>query len=193
MKTAKNIYPQIYSMKNLILAWRKARKGKTKKKYVIEFENDLAYNLKLLNLELKYKKYKLKPLKTFILRDPKTRKISKSAFRDRVVHHTICNIIEPIFDKTFIYDSCANRKGKGSLFAIKRFDKFSLKVTNNNSSEAYCLKADIKHYFQEVDHNILLKLIQKKIKDERFIWLSKRIIERERERLGQNLKIKGCL
>jgi len=62
MKTHKNLYSEIYSMKNLILAWKKARKGKTEKQYVIEFEEDLPYNLKLLNLELKYQKYKPKPL-----------------------------------------------------------------------------------------------------------------------------------
>ncbi len=56
MKTYKNLYPQIYSMQNLILAWQKARKGKTKKQYIIKFEKDLAYNLRLLNLELKYQK-----------------------------------------------------------------------------------------------------------------------------------------
>jgi len=117
---------------NLVLAWRKARKGKTKKDYVSEFERNLLQNLINLHYELKYQTYKPKPLKSFTLRDPKTRKISKSDFRDRVIHHAVCNIIEPILDKTFIYDSCANRKGKGNLFAIKRFDKFKRKVSQNN-------------------------------------------------------------
>src|SRR3989344_1106530 len=94
MKTYANLYPKIYSMKNLILAWKKARKGKTKKDYVIEFEKNLGFNLKVLHEELKNQTYNPKPLKTFILRDPKTRKISKSDFRDRVVHHTLVRIIE---------------------------------------------------------------------------------------------------
>src|SRR3990167_9861788 len=123
-----NLYPEIYLMKNLILAWKK------------------------------------------------TRKISKSDFRDRIVHHALVKIVEPIFDKTFIYDSCANRKGKGNLFALKRFDEFKRKVSrngsilknkfnNNNFIKGYCLKADIKHYFQEVNHTILLNIIKRKIKD----------------------------
>jgi retron-type reverse transcriptase len=112
MKTHNNLYHKIYDLDNLQLAYRKAKKGKTKKIYVIEFEANLLENLLKLQNELKSKTYKPKPLKTFILRDPKTRKISISEFRDRVVHHALCNIIEPIFDKTFIYDSCANRKGK---------------------------------------------------------------------------------
>jgi len=146
------------------LAWKKARKGKTKRDYVKNFEEDLAYNLKVLHEELKCQIYSPKLLKIFILRDPKTRKISKSIFRDRIVHHALCNIIEPIFDKSFIYDNCANRKGKGTLVALKRFEKFKGKVTCNLISRAYCLKADIKHYFKEVDRKILLKIIKKKIR-----------------------------
>ncbi len=175
-------------MDNLVLAWSKARKSKTKRRYVIEFERDLAGNLLKLREKLKNQTYKPLPLKTFILHDPKTRKISKSDFRDRIVHHALCNIIEPLFDRTFIYDSCANRKGKGNLFAIKRFDKFKRKVSGNgrvlpnnfgdkNYVRGYCLKADIRHYFREVDHKILAGIIGKRIKDERIIWLVERILE----------------
>lgn len=164
MKTYKNIYDEIFSLKNLILAEKKARKGKTKKDYVKNFEESLAYNLKVLYDELRTQTYRPEPLKTFILRDPKTRKISKSDFRDRIVHHALFNVLEPIFDKTFIFDSCANRKNKGIIFAIKRFEKFQRKVAHNFSKEAFCLKADIKHYFQEIDRNILLNIIERKIK-----------------------------
>ena len=193
-----NLFEQIYNLSNLILAWRKARKGKSKKKYVLEFEKDTLGNLLKLQEELKNQTYKPKPLQTFILRDPKTRKISKSDFRDRIIHHAIVNILEPIFDKTFIYDSCANRKGKGNLFALKRFDKFKQKVAengklksflNNNQVKGYCLKADIKHYFDEVNHDILLQIIKRKINDDKAIWLISQILnnsansrtQRERE------------
>ena len=182
-------------MKNLLAAWKKARKGKTKKLYVKEFEENIAYNIKILHDELKNQSYAPRPLKTFILRDPKTRKISKADFRDRVIHHALVRVIEPIFDKTFIYDSCANRKGKGNLFAIKRFETFVRKVSkngkikswfnNSNKIKGYCLKADIKHYFQTIDREILLNIIKRKIVDNKAIWLIKRILafeERERER-----------
>ncbi len=171
-----NLYAEIYNLSNLILAWRKARKGKTKIDYVIEFEKDTSGNLLKLQEELKDQTYKPKPLVTFLIQDPKTRKISKSDFRDRIVHHAICNIIEPIFNKSFIYDSCANRKGKGNLFALKRFYQFYRKTTENNSRIAFCLKADIKHYFEEVNHNTLIEIINRKIKDEKVIWLIKRIL-----------------
>jgi len=180
-----NLYFKIYDENNLILAWRKARKHKTRRPYVLEFEKNLKENLEGLQTELTTQIYKPKPLETFILRDPKTRKISKSDFRDRVIHHALIRIIEPIFDRTFIYDSCANRIGKGNLFALNRFDKFKRKVSkngelngwfNNNQIRGYCLKADIKHYFEEVDHNVLIEIIKRKIKDEKVIWLIRQIL-----------------
>ena len=205
MKTYKNLYKQIYNLSNLILAWRKARKGKTKKRDIIEFERDVIGNLILLQDELKNKTYFPKPLKTFILRDPKTRKISKADFRDRIVHHAIVLILEPIFDKIFIYDSYANRKGKGTLFATKRFDRFKREVSrngkingwfNNNQIRGYCLKADIKHYFQEVNHEILLNIIKRKVKDEKTITLiikflenggGERVLDLQKEQKGMPL------
>lgn len=173
-------------MDNLANAWRRARKGKTKKGYVVEFEKDIRQNLLKLRECLLNQTYQVKPLVTFILRDPKTRRISKSDFRDRIIHHAIVRVIEPIFDTSFIYDSCANRTGKGNLFALKRFEKFIKKVSRNgkqngwfneNQIKGYCLKADIKHYFQEIDPGILLSIIKRKIDDEKTIWLIKQILQ----------------
>ena len=171
-----NFYLEIYNLYNLLFAYKKARKGKTRKDYVVEFEKDLIKTLLNLQKELIEQTYFPKPLKTFILRDPKTRKISKSDFRDRIIHHAIVRIIEPIFDKAFIDACCANRIGKGSLYALKLFDKYKKKVTKNNSRIAFCLKADIKHYFHEVNHEILIEIIKRKIKDEEVIWLIKQIL-----------------
>jgi retron-type reverse transcriptase len=140
MKTYKKLWKELCSYDNLFLAYKKARKRKTQKNrrfsghqkserffsatknYVIEFEKALENNLLLLRSELLLHSYTPKPLVNFIIHDPKTRKISKSDFRDRIVHHALCNIIEPIFEKSFIYDSYANRKGKGTLKALERFD-----------------------------------------------------------------------
>ena len=177
MKTYNNLYNNLCSYDNLFIAYKKARKGKIKKDYVIEFEKNLNENIKLLREELLFHSYKPKPLKTFIIRDPKTRKISKSAFRDRIVHHALINIIEPIFDKTFIYDSCANRKGKGTSLAIERLTYFHRKITKSNNIQTYFLKADIKHYFQEVNHKILLNMIERRITDYNIISLIKLILK----------------
>lgn len=187
MKTYKNLYKKLYSFENLILAYKKARKGKTKKNYVIEFEKNLNKNLRNLQQELIKKTYNPKPLKKFVIRDPKTRKIYKSVFRDRIVHHAIINILEPIFEKIFVYDSYASRKNKGQHKALQRFDYFKRKVSNNgkkldgiddnNYVCGYVLKADIVHYFDTVDHNILIDIIKGKVKDDNVIWLIEKIFK----------------
>jgi len=185
MKSQNKNYCNIISFENIILAWKKARKGKTKKQYVLEFEKELFYNLLAIHYELRYRSYMLKPLTKFTIRDPKTRIIHKSNFRDRIVHHALVQILEPLFNKTFICDSCANRIGKGNLFALKRFERFQRKVTQNYTQEGFCLKADIKHYFQEVDHTILMNLITRKINDKQTLELVRKInanFESQRER-----------
>jgi retron-type reverse transcriptase len=170
------MYEQICSYENLLLAFKKAKRGKSKKFYVIEFEKDLENNLLKLQQELISQTYQPKPLKTFIIRDPKTRKISKSKFRDRIIHHALMNIIGDYFEKNFIYDSYANQIGKGTLKAIERFNYFKRKVSKNFTRNCYVLKADIKHYFEEVNHEIIVNILMKKIEDKRVIWLVKRIL-----------------
>ncbi|HLC50695.1 MAG TPA: reverse transcriptase domain-containing protein [Candidatus Nanoarchaeia archaeon] len=177
MKRYGNLYGNLCSYQHLELAFKSAKKRKSAKYYVVEFEKNLKENLQSLQTELLLHSYTPQPLKTFIVRDPKTRKISKSHFRDRVVHHTLFNAIEPIFEKLFIYDSYANRKGKGTLKAIQRFDYFKRKVSKNNTSACYVLKADIRHYFETISHGVLLRILREKIKDERVIWLIKTILQ----------------
>jgi RNA-directed DNA polymerase len=186
VKTYNNLYKKVCDYDNLVLAWRKARKGKTRKPYVLEFQENIIDNLDLLQRELIDEVYFPRPLKTFILRDPKTRKISKAHFRDRIVHHAIINLLEPIYEKIFINDCCANRKTKGTLFALKRFylylgktsnnGKLASRKFNNNYVKGYCLKADVKHYFQEINHEILIKILEEKIKDEKLINLIRKIL-----------------
>ncbi len=176
MVAFRNLWKELCAYSNLELAFKKARKHKTQKPDVIEFEKDLEVNLQQLRIELLFHSYHPKPLQTFILRDPKTRKISKASFRDRVVHHALCNVIEPFFETSFIYDSYANRKGKGTLKAIQRFEFFSREVSHNFTRKCLVLKADIKHYFENVEHKILLLALKKKIRDPRVFWLIKKIL-----------------
>lgn len=171
------LYLKLCSYENLEAAFKKAKKRKSTKPYVVEFEKNLSENLQNLRNELAFHTYKPVPLKTFIICDPKTRKICKSAFRDRVVHHALVRVIEPILDKTFICDSYANRKGKGVHVALKRFDYFKRKVSKNNTRNCYVLKADIKHYFETVYQDILTDIISRKIKDKRVIWLIRQILK----------------
>lgn len=187
MKTYNKIFNKLCSLENLKLAFKKAKKGKSKKWYVKEFECNLDNELTKLKMELDNQTYRPQTLKRFIVRDPKTRVVHASAFRDRVVHHAICNIIEPVFEKIFINDSYANRKKKGTLSGLNRFDKFKHKVTRNrellrsakdgNMTVGYALKADIRHYFDTVDLEILMEIIQKKIIDSKVLRLIKAILD----------------
>ena len=182
-----SLFSELCSFENLTLAFRKAKKRKTKRRYVKRFQRNLKENLTKLQEELTNQTYQPCELKTFILRDPKTRKISKSAFRDRVVHHALYNIIVPIFEKGFIYDSYANQIGKGTLKALQRFDEFKRKVSRNNTRECYVLKADIKHYFEEIDHQTLIEIIKRKIKEEKVIWLIEKILSANNKTKGMPL------
>ena len=190
MKTYKKLYRRLCSRDNLYLAYEKARKGNSKNDVVIEFEKNLEKELAGLKLELENFTYKPRPLKRFVINDPKNRVIHASAFRDRVIHHAIINIIGPIFEKIFISDSYAGRVNKGTHNAINRFDVFKRKVSLNgrivkhfrgggrsrNSVEGYCLKTDIRHYFDTIDHKVLINIIRKKVRDEEVIWMVKRIL-----------------
>ena len=108
--------------------------------------------------------YKPKSLKKFIIRDPKTRTIHSSAFRDRVVYHALVNILEPIFDPTFIHDSYSCRIGKGVHKSIKRFETFARKEGLNNTRTVWVLKGDIRKCFASVDHSILRLLLGKEVR-----------------------------
>ena len=190
------LYDELCSYDNMFLAYRKARKNKTAKWYVKKFEKNLDRNLVKLEAELRTMTYMPHSLNDFVIRDPKTRVISSSHFRDRVVHHAICNIIEPIFEKSFIYDSYASRKDKGTHAALRRFDQFKRKVSHNgrlvnnakdrNMVIGYFLKCDVKHYFETVDHDILLSIIKKKIADEKFLCLIKKILDNYRQHDAQD-------
>ncbi len=185
----RDLWKELCSIDNLKYAYKKARKHKTQRQYVLEFEKDLIDNLESLHIELLFHSYSPRPLETFILRDPKTRKISKSDFRDRVVHHALCNIIEPFFEKMFIYDSYANRMGKGTLKSIQRFEHFQQKLSQNNTSPVFILKSDIRHYFDEVDHAVLLNILKKRINDPKVLWLIQKILNNYSTRDGKGMPL----
>lgn len=150
--------------------------GKRNKRDVQEFERYLENNLFDLHLSLKYKNYRHSPYISFYITDPKLRKIHKANVRDRVLHHAVYRILYPIFDQSFIFDSYSCRLNKGTHKAVKRLEKFSRKVSKNHTSPCFVLKCDVKKFFDSVDHKILLKIIEQKLKDKEAIWLIKEII-----------------
>lgn len=174
MKRYGNLFEHLTSFENLYLASIKARKGNRCKGSVIRFEKDIEEELFQLQEELVTKTYKPGGYREFTIYERKPRKISAAPYRDRVVHHALCNVIEPIFEKIFIFDSYACRHEKGTHKAVGRFTEFSRK-------NKYVLKTDIKKYFPSIDHEILFAKIRKKIKCRDTLWLIKTIIDGSNE------------
>jgi len=174
MKRHGNLYHRITSFENLLRASRKARKGKRFKDQTARFELNLEKELLRLHRELTTKTYAPGAYRDFFVYDPKMRLISAAPYRDRVVHHALCHIIEPLFERNFIYDSYACRKDKGTHKAISRYTEFARQNT-------YVLKCDIRKYFQSIDHVILYGLIFRKIKCPDTLWLIRKIIDTRRD------------
>jgi retron-type reverse transcriptase len=177
MKRYGNLYPQIIDFANLILAARKAQKGKRFRDNVLEFNYNLELELEKIQTELTSKTYQPGKYTTFSILEPKPRIISAAPYRDRVVHHALCNVIVPIVEKTFINDTYANRVGFGTHRALRRFTKFA-------RSSSYILQCDIKKYFPSIDHSILKIIIRRKIKCQDTLWLIDTIINSSNPQLS---------
>jgi retron-type reverse transcriptase len=138
------------------------------------FNDKLAENLSQLRQELRQKTYQPGDYYSFRIFDPKPRLISAAPYRDRVVHHALCNIIVPQIEKTFIHHSYANRKGFGTHRALKQFTYLA-------RSNRYILQCDLKKYFPSIDHQILKQQIRRKLKCRDTLWLIEKIIDNSNE------------
>ena len=117
---ARDLFPQLYAFDNVYRAFRQARRGKRGREEVAAFEYELESNLLQLQAELQGGTYRPGPYRHFWIHEPKRRKISAAPFRDRVVHHALCQAIEPVFERSFIHDSYACRVKKGTHRAVDR-------------------------------------------------------------------------
>ena len=175
-KTFNSIWEKIISFENLYYAYKQARRSKRFQSEVLEFSFRLEENLIILQNELMWKTWEPSSWREFKVYDPKPRQINAPAFRDRVVHHALCRIIEPLFEPRFIYDSYACRVGKGTHAAMYRVRDFLRRIKRNHS-KVYILKADISQYFPSVDHERLKKIIRRTIRDKNVLWLIDTIID----------------
>jgi len=123
MKSYKNLFDKICSFQNLHLAYLKARKCKRYRDEILGFSFNLEENLLKLREELLSQTYQHGGYREFIVCDAKKRHIKAAPFRDRVIHHALCNFIEPVFDKGFIFDNYACREEKGTHRAIRRLEQ----------------------------------------------------------------------
>src|SRR3989344_8132478 len=189
MKIYKDLYWLIISPTALFRAWKVFKEDKKNKLDVMDFELDLEKNIFGLYRDLKNGTYKHGPYEGFWIHDPKLRRIHKATVRDRVLHHAIFSVLNPIFELTFIPNSFSCRVGKGTHKGMKKVADMLRAVSQNNTRRCYALKCDIRKFFDSVDQDILIKIIEKRVKDKKVNSLLRTIIfsyfttyERERER-----------
>ena len=170
VKTYRNLYPSIWDFENIYWAYRAARKGKRGKVPAATFERSEEDELLSLQDELRLRTYTPGSYYSFLIHDPKHRLISAAPFRDRVVHHALCRVIEPIWERRFIFDSYANRVSKGTHRALDRTQSFT-------HCYPYVLQCDIRQYFPSIDHAILRAELACRINDDSTLWLCDQIIQ----------------
>lgn len=168
-RTTVAMYERICAWDNLRLAYRKAATGKRGQPVVAAFEHRLEDNLLRLKRELEEETYQPGDYTSFHVHEPKRRLISAAPFRDRVVHHALCNVIEPVFERSFTGDSFANRKGMGTHRALDRAQEFLRR-------HRYLLSCDVRQFFPSIDHEILEAGLKRKIRDERTLRLVRKIL-----------------
>ncbi|MBL7794790.1 MAG: group II intron reverse transcriptase domain-containing protein [Saprospiraceae bacterium] len=169
MKRTGGLFEIVTSYDQLLKSYRKARSGTRKTDAVCAYGFHLENNLLELRRELLDGEYHPRPYRYFELKDPKRRTIAVADFKDRVVHHAVVGALEPVFERLFIHDSYATRKGKGAHSAVFQAQRYLRR-------SPYFLKTDIEKYFDSIDHGILLNLIERKIKDKRLVELISRIL-----------------
>lgn len=170
MKTSDNLFERIIAFDNVLAAAIRAAKGKREQRSVLLFFYHLEDNVWQIISELQNKTYRPGPYKTFSIYSPKPRLISAAPFYDRVVHHALIAIVGPLLEQTFIFDTYANRTGKGTHKAIRKYQQ-------HLRSFRYAMKCDIRKYFPSIDHLILQTLLRKKISCNDTLWLIDTVID----------------
>ncbi|MEP7342188.1 MAG: RNA-directed DNA polymerase [Acidobacteriota bacterium] len=174
MKRFGNLWPQVTAWENLVLAAKKAQRGKRYRDNVLEFNYSLEDELLTLQEELSNHTYCPGAYRTFQIVEPKKRMISAAPYRDRVVHHALCNVIVPLFEPSFIHHTYANRTGYGTHKALRQFAEYTRKYR-------YVLQCDIRQYFPSIDHRILKTALRRKLKCPSTLWLIDTIIDASNE------------
>jgi len=164
-----DLFGDIANFGALVAAARRAVTGKRRKPGPAAFMANLETEALRLEGELREGIYAPGCYTVIQVRDPKPRMVSAAPFRDRVVHHALCAIIEPIFERGFIFDSYANRVGKGSHRAVARYERF-------RDRYRHVLRCDIFRYFPTIDHNVLKRHLRRRIACERTLRLLDAIV-----------------
>lgn len=182
MKRVGNLYLKIAEPQNLRLAFVKAAKGKQARTEVVEYRERLEENLALLRNQLLEGRVELGCYRFFYVHDPKKRLICAASFAERVLHHAVMNLCEPVFEAYSIDDSFACRRGKGQQRAINRAQQFARRYP-------WYLKLDIARYFDSIDHDVVEGLLQRRFKDNSLLQLFSQILNSYAATPGKGLPI----
>ncbi len=169
VKTYHNLWPRVISWENLVGAYQKCRRRKRYKSGAVAFDFQWEANLLALQRELADGTYQPGAYRHFRIFEPKPRTISAAPFRDRVVHHAVVRVLEPLFERRFLDDSFACRRGKGTHRALDRAQHYLRRYP-------YYLKTDIVRFYPNVDHQVLIGVLRRYLHDERLFRLIDRIL-----------------
>ncbi|MBD9165435.1 reverse transcriptase domain-containing protein [uncultured Parabacteroides sp.] len=147
-------------LEDIFTAYFDARKGKRNSANQLRFELNLEENLIALYREVKEHRYRVGRSICFMVDYPVKREVFAADFRDRIVHHLLFNHISPIFERTFINDCYSCRKGKGTLYGIKRLDKHIRSCSHNYTRDCYVLKLDLQGYFMNINRQVLFDSVR---------------------------------
>ena len=164
MKRHGHLFEGVAAFDALLAAERRARRGKQCRPEVARFVFHLESNLLDLESELRSGSYRMQPYRTFLVREPKVRRICAASYRDRVVHHAVCAVLDPVLDGALIADTFACRRGKGVHAAARRLQDLARKWP-------YALLCDVKRYFETIDHGVLKQIYRRKLKDRALLAL----------------------
>jgi hypothetical protein len=164
MKRAGNLYIRLHTYENLCLAFWKAARGKQLRPDVIGFRSRFDANIRKLQDDLRCHKPDVGHYRFFTVRDPKLRSICAASFPERVLHHAVMNVCEPVLERYAVFDSYACRKGKGNRKALSRTQEFARRFD-------WYLKLDVRKYFDSIDHAILKDLLARRFKDRHLLEL----------------------
>lgn len=186
-KWLRNEFDKTLNYNNLMKAHNLSKKGKGYKKDIILFELKKEEYIRYLYESLKDGTYRHGGYKVFYVYEPKLRKIEKSKYIDRIVHRFyVDNFLKPYFQTQFIYNSYACIENRGMHKATLDLQK-AMKHCKNIWNDYYILKMDVRKFFDNINKDILYKIIERKIKEEKVLWLTKQIIYSSNRKVGMEI------
>src|SRR5579872_4044821 len=174
MKRYGNLWDRFIRWDNLVLAARKARRGKRRRPVVLRFDFHQEWQLLRLQRELEEGRYRPGPFTTHWIDRPKRRLISAAPYRDRVVHHALMNVLEPLLERHMHPASFACRRGKGTHAAADRLQQLMRR-------QRFALPCDIRKFFPSIDHELLKECVRRLVKDRRVLLLMDQIVDSSNE------------